>query len=47
MEYKNGSLNCWDCIHNADCEEVNERCVANYTLDGEVVHLTSFEDEKQ
>lgn len=46
MEYKKGRLNCWDCIHDADCEEVNKRCVANYTFDGEVVHLISKEYDK-
>ena len=46
VQYKKGSLECWNCIHDKDCEKVNDRCVANYTLDGEVVHLIEKENHE-
>ena len=46
IQFAKGRLSCDDCIHCDDCEEVNERCVANYILDNEVVHLIEKEIKK-
>lgn len=42
--YKKGQLECICCIHNSNCDELFDHCVANGILDGEVVHLKSKED---
>lgn len=38
-----GHLKCTNCIYNENCEEVNDRCVANYIYDDEVVHIKEME----
>lgn len=38
-----GRLECWDCIHCDNCEEINHHCVANYIYEGKVVHLIEKE----
>lgn len=42
-EIVKGRLSCIDCIYNNNCEEVNDRCVANYVYEEEVVHLKNME----
>ena len=46
MDYEGivkGHLKCIDCIYNSNCEEVNDRCVANYIYEGEVAHIKNME----
>lgn len=43
-EIVKGRLSCIDCIYNSNCEEVNDRCVANYIYEGEVVHIKNMEE---
>ena len=40
------SLRCWNCIHNEDCEEKFNDCVANYVLNDKVVHDKTCETQK-
>lgn len=44
--YEKGQLECICCIHNSNCDELFDHCVANGILDGEVVHLKSKEAVK-
>ena len=43
-EIVKGRLRCIDCIYNSNCEDVNDRCVANYVYEGEVVHIKNMEE---
>jgi hypothetical protein len=42
-EFVKGRLKCVECIYNSNCEEINDRCVANDVLDGEEVHIKKME----
>lgn len=42
--YEKGRLECLHCVHNLDCDELFDQCVANFLLDGDVVHIKSKED---
>ena len=47
MDYEEmvkGRLRCIDCIYCSNCEDVNDRCVANYVYEGEVVHIKNIEE---
>lgn len=44
LPYEKGRLECLHCIHNSNCDELFDHCVANYVLDGDVVHLKAKED---
>ena len=42
--YVEGQLECINCVHNSNCEEISDHCEANFILDDKVVHLLSKED---
>lgn len=39
-----GQLKCENCIYDNCCEDLYDRCVANFILDGKVVHLKNLEE---
>ena len=40
-----GHLKCIDCIYNESCEDVNDRCVANYIYNDGIVHIKNMENQ--
>ena len=39
-----GHLKCENCKYDGSCEDLFDRCTANYILDDEVVHIKEYED---
>ena len=44
-EIVEGHLMCIDCIYNENCEDVNDRCVANYIYNDDIVHIKDMEKQ--